>query len=721
KGIFDQQFLARVQDLTDTLRKLPDVTKVISPSDLTYPTTTGEYPYLHTDDPSRFKTDSAIIYRSKELVGSFFSRNAKSVCLYIKTTEGISKIKSDTLLARMDRQVAREHFDAVHSASKMRGQKVYLDRLQREFFIFFISSFLLVVLFLFISFRSFWGIWVPIFVVLLSILWLLALMTALGKALDIMTVLIPTMMFVVGMSDVVHIVTKYLEELRDEERHFGKANRFNALLKTIEDVGFSTFITLITTSLGFLTLINSHILPIRDFGLYTSIGVFIAFILAFTIMPLVLNVIPQPNLKLEHETSRFWTKRLHSMLLWIFRNGKMIGAVTVVLTLLSLWGINSIERNNYLIEGLTRKDELRKDFFYFENNYSGVRPFEMVISPADSTHTVLGVDELRAADHLEDYLQKKFGVGFLLSPLSMVKEANKAENNGDPDYYVLPKDSSDIADLASEILSHKKRKSVRHFDTAQRSICSYAAYFAVYGKKNTRAGRNDKNELSLFISDDAKEGRISGKMYDVGSKVIRERTAGLDHFLATDPQMKLLHVKMTGAAVMLDKNNEYLISNMLQGLFLSVFVVGLILGIIHRSWKMGIIAIIPNFLPILFIGGIMGLFGVELNSSTSIIFSIAFGIATDDTVHFLGRLKLERKKGMPLFLALKRTYLSTGKAVIVTSLILSAGFFTLIASGFQSTFLFGLLVSVTLIIAVMTDLLLFPLLIVWMRPKIKAG
>ncbi|HET6992581.1 MAG TPA: MMPL family transporter, partial [Bacteroidia bacterium] len=345
KGVFQRDFLEKIEALSDSLKHVPDITSVTSPTSLQNTTITElgpvQFPYIHVDDPTRYKSDSALIFRSEELMGSFFAADGKSVSLFLKTTEGINKKKSDAMVWNINKLLTGFHFDNVRTASKAKGQKVYLERLTHEFYIFFLCSFLLVVLFLYISFRSFWGVWVPLMVVILSIIWTLALMVVSGKSLDIMTVLLPTMMFVVGMSDVVHIVTKYLEELRE-----GITNRFDALLKTIKDVGFATFITLITTSLGFLSLLNSHILPIRDFGFYTSIGVFIGFILAFTIVPLVLNVIPQPNLKLEHESSKFWNKRLLKILSWIFRNGKAIWTGTIILTLLSFWGISKINLNN---------------------------------------------------------------------------------------------------------------------------------------------------------------------------------------------------------------------------------------------------------------------------------------------------------------------------------------------------------------------------------------
>ncbi len=678
KGVFQKSFLEKIELLSDSLKLVPDIISVTSPTTLQNTSITAfgpiRTPLIHVDESERYKSDSALIFQSEELIGSFFSKDGKSISLFIKTTQGINKINSDKLVATVNRLLVNSNFDKFRTASKAQGQKTYLDRLTGEFFIFFICSFLLIVLFLYISFRSFWGVWVPLMVVILSIIWTLALMTALGKPLDIMTVLLPTMMFVVGMSDVVHIVTKYLEELRE-----GNSNRFDALLKTIKDVGFATLITLLTTSLGFLSLLNSHILPIRDFGLYTSIGVFIGFILSFTIVPVVLNVIPQPNLKLENKSSQFWNKRLLKLLSWVLKNGKLIGFGTIVLVILSFVAIGKININNYMIEGLTTKDEMRQDFIFFEKHFAGARPFELIATPTDTSSTMLGIKEIKAMNKLETYLKDNYKVGFILSPISILKEINKANNNGNPTYYTLPADSESIADLTDQLAQFRKRK-----------------------------------ELKNLLTTDGKQARISGKMHDIGSKIIREQNQKLKTFIASEPEMGAINIQLTGAAVMLDKNNEYIVANTLQGLLLSILIVGLIIALIHKSWKMALIAIIPNLLPIIFIGGLMGLLGIELKSSTSIIFTIAFGIATDDTVHFLGRLKLELLKGKSLLYALKRTYLSTGKAVVVTSLILAAGFMTLMTSGFESTFLFGLLVSITILIAVLTDLLLFPLLVIWL-------
>lgn len=680
KGNFQKDFLTKISDLTDSLKNIKDVTLVTSPTTMEVFEMTGfgpsRSPLIHLYAPEYLKIDSAAVYATPGMVGSFFSRDGKSVCIYIKTTEAIKKAPSDSLLTNIDREVQRQHFDKVYTASKARGQKVYLERLSGEFVQFFVASFFLIVLFLFISFRSFWGVWVPVTIVLLSILWTLALMTATGKALDIMTVLLPTMMFVVGMSDVVHIVTKYIEELR----HNPLVDKFDALIKTLKETGFATFITLLTTSLGFLTLINSAVIPIRDFGIYTSLGVFIAFVLSYSIMPLVLYLLPKPKISQKPIESDFWRKRLHRLLLWVLRNGKGLAIGTVLIIALSIYGITQISLNNYLIEGLTRKDELRADFEYFEKNYSGVRPFEILITANDTNSSLWNPEELRAIDKLENYLATDFGVGFIVSPVTITKGANKAMNNNDNAFYKLPESDSDLVLITEQVQEFAR----------------------------------GRDEIHKLITKDALQARVTGKMPDIGSKVFRERTAALDKFTSTDPAMKSINVQVTGAALMFDKNNQYLVDNTLQGLLLSILVVALISAIVHRNWRMMLIAIIPNLIPIIIIGGIMGYFGIEMKSATSIIFSIAFGIATDDTIHFLARLRLEMKTGKRVIYSVKNAFLSTGKAVIVTSLILCGGFFSLITSGFESTFYFGLLVSITLFVAVLTDLLLFPLLVVWL-------
>lgn len=682
EGIFHQDFLTAVHLASDSLAELRNVISVEAPtaqenitiSDFGPPL---RYPYLHINEPERYAEDSALIYRSEQLVGSFFGTDRKSVCIFIRTKAGMEKATADSLVDAVSRVTDQFAFDHVRVVGKAKGQQAYGERIAKEFRIFFIASVILLIVFLWISFRSLWLIWIPLFIVVLATIWTLALMTAMGKPLDIMTVLLPTMMFVIGVSDVVHIVTKYLEELRKPHE-----NRFDVLVKTIREVGFVTFLTLLTTSLGFLSLLNSRIIPIRDFGMYTSIGVFIGFVLSFAIVPFTLNIIPAKHLQLERKSAFFWNNNLHRLLLWVFAKRRQIVIGAIVIIGASIYGLTQIERNNYMLEGLTAKDEGRKVFMYFEENFSGARPFEMLVTPRDSSGNIMSAKQIQAIGKLEQYLKENYHAGFLLSPASLIKEANKAEHSGDPAFYTVPADTAKINELIEMLAPARKRE-----------------------------------QAKMLVTTNGKQGRITGKMHDIGSKAIAEQNEKLYAFMKSDPAMSAINIHLTGAAVMLDKNNEYLVENTIQGLLFSVLVVALIVGLIHRSLTMAFIAIIPNLVPILIIGGLMGFLGIDMKSTTAIIFAIAFGIATDDTVHYLGRLKLELSKGKTLLYAIKRTYISTGKAVIVTSIILSAGFMSLMVSGFQSTFQFGMLVSITLLAGIIVELLLFPLLVMWLFRK----
>jgi predicted RND superfamily exporter protein len=681
-GIFDSTFLSKVDRFSDSLKNIENITRVLSPTQVKHPIigplAAIEAPYLHIDQPERYKEDSVYIYNSRELAGTLFSDDARSVTIFLKIKDELHKAPSDTLLHRIERLSASFGFEHVRIAGKIKAVYVYIDRIQEEFVIFFACSFVLVVVFLYFSFRSFWGIWLPVLVVMLSIIWTLGFMSAINKPLDLMTVLLPTMMFVVGMSDVVHIITKYLEELRDG------ADRFEAFRHTIKDVGLPTFLTLLTTTIGFLTLLFSNMQPIRDFGIYTSLGCFVAFVLSFTILPSVMLFMKRP-IKIDRENNDlFWNKKLHRLFRWTIAKRKMLMLATALLIGLSIFGITRIHVNNFLLEDLADEDDLKKDFAFFEDHYAGVRPFEMAIHVSDSSRTIFDSEVLQAMDTIEHYLEHQYGIGFTYSPLTLVKTMNKAYNSGDPAYYSLPGDTSELNTIVTQVKKYRKASGMRS-----------------------------------LISDDQRTGRISGKMEDIGSEKVRALNAKLDEFVKKNVKPGLISYQLTGAATIMDKNNEYLVNNMLQGLIMSVVMVALIIAFIHRSWKMVIISIIPNIIPMIVVGGLMGYFGIDLKSSTSIIFSIAFGIATDDTIHFLARLKIELSKGKSMLYAIKRTYISTGKAVIVTSLILSAGFLTLIMSSFQSTFLFGLLVSVILFIAVFTELLLLPPLLLWLSDKKK--
>ena len=192
-------------------------------------------------------------------------------------------------------------------------------------------------------------------------------------------------------------------------------------------------------------------------------------------------------------------------------------------------------------------------------------------------------------------------------------------------------------------------------------------------------------------------------------------------FIKANIDKNKIGVKITGAAHLIDRNNEYMVSNMTQGFLFSILVIAFLTYFLHRSWKMVLVFILPNMIPLLIIAGIMGFAGIELKAATSLVFSIAFGIATDDTIHFISRLKIELAYGKSLVYAFKRTYFETGKPIVLTTFILIGGFVSLMISDFQSTFYFGFLICITIVIAVIADLFLLPVLLFWILGNKKGN
>lgn len=672
EGIFKKDFLQKIDSLSHDLKQLAYVDRVISPTTIRNVSMNGlpvQKRLMHTDDESLYREDSIHIYNTPELIGSFFPQDARSLCIYIKTDQGLSKTKSDSLARSIERAFAAYHFDEIHFVGRIVAQDVYLKNLQSEFVYFLVISFGLVIVFLWLSFRSAYGVVVPISIVLVSILWTMGIMAMIGKPIDIMTVMMPTMIFISGMSDVVHFFSKYFEEL---SRGTARDKIYPLILK---EVGFPTFLTLITTVVGFLSLLFSSIMPIRDFGIYTSVGIVVAFILSYTLLPALLYIFTPKRLVAVHGHDNNTYNLMRKGLFWIFRHQKTILAITALLIVLSVVGVYKIRVNNLLLEDLSDNVKIKQDFNFFDRHYSGVRPLELAVEVKDKTKTIWDYDVMVQLNKVDDFLKKEYGAGFMYSPAMLVKTVGKALNGDDQGDGKFP-DAAAYEAIKKQLLSNKKNRDIRR-----------------------------------IIAPDGRFARISGKIRDEGSLVINARNAQFKTFIAQQVNPALLEVKITGAAHLVDRNNEYMVGNMTQGFVFSIVVIALLTYFLHRSWRMVLVFILPNLIPLLIIAGIMGFAGIELKAATSLVFSIAFGVATDDTIHFISRLKIELGYGKSLMYAFKRTYFETGKPILLTTFILMGGFVSLMISDFQSTFYFGFLICITIVIAVLADIFLLPVLL----------
>ena len=692
-GIFNINFLKKVKQFGDELSEDTLIEFITSPVHKA-----GYYKkaglnglvfksYLNLSKTQISKSDSLRIYNNPLFKENLLSKDGKSICLFLKTSPNLNKAEAKHILNLLDSKKNEFKFDSFHLAGRVLAQTYFVEKMIKELGMFMTSAIFLLFIFLYISFRSWWGIVIPLLVIIVSIIWTLAIMKFTGKSFDLLMVMLPTIIFVVGMSDLVHLLTKYLDELRK-----GKIKEV-ALKIAFKEVRWATFITSLTTSIGFFSLVFANILPIKEFGIYAGISVFVAYGLAFSFLPCVLLLVNPPHKLVDSKQDNFWDKYLRKWFLLVLRNKTKVSIITILLILIGCFTASKLQINNYLLEDLSDSDPIKKDVLYFENNYSGMRPFEAELS-SKNKEGVLSFKFLTELEKLENYLKLNYtdsGVGFIISPLAVVKEANFVKKGSKPRYRRLPR-----TDRRLNTLKKQMTRGLGAFDLL------------------TAPGTFN------LISEDSMSCRLAGKMADVGKLNIDKANSDLRLFMKENINPEILSLRLTGTAALIDKNNGTLATNLIFGLLLAFAVIAIVVGFMFRSLKISLLSLIPNVLPLLLVTTLMWFVGIDLKISTSLIFTLAFGIAVDDTIHLLAKYKLEKSKNRTHLYSLKRSYLSSGKAVIVTTLILCGGFLTLMFSTFTSTFYMGLLVSVTLFIALALDLMIMPLIMLWgLKPSSK--
>ncbi|MFT5779244.1 MAG: putative RND superfamily exporter protein [Crocinitomicaceae bacterium] len=682
-GVFNEDFLKRVDDLAS---KLSEVDRVQFISSITTAEeyfllqggTTVKKPYINFDDFDA-KRDSLRIFKNVEIINTLVAKDAKSICLFMRHEDFLGKKKSDQLIVDVQAILDKTTFDKVRVAGRTIGQKYYTDKMFVEMIFFVVLSAFLIIFFLLLAFRSGWGIVIPQVVILASMIWVVGSMGFFGEPMNIILTVLPSIMFVVSMSDVIHLVSRYLDALRTE------SSTFNAIKLAVREVGLATFLTSVTTSVGFFSLYFVQVQPIQVFGLVMGYGVLIAFVLTFLTLPVLFYLFPGPKYVRKKKENHFWYKYLHRWFLIVMRNRVKVFIIGIGVIALSLIGMFQIETDNFLMDDLKPKEALKLDFNFLDDHYGGVRPFELSVKLKDTSSTVWDQDVLAQVDSIENYLVNEYGLELKTSLVTAVKVMNRSSHVGNVDYYKLPTSKKKLNTFRKGLKVADKGKFYRTFV--------------------------DSTETTM---------RIGGTIPDLGNQAVTKLNKKLNKFLKKKEKSGIAEYQITGTAHLYDKNISYLSSSLIKGLGVSIIIVAFIIGFVYRSWRILVISIIPNILPLLFIAGVMGYIGVELKTSTAIIFTIAFGIAVDDTIHFLGKFKYELMQGKGRLYALKSSYLTTGKAMILTTLILCSGFLLLIFSSFLGTFYMGVMLCITLFVALIADLTLLPvLLLVFYRPKRK--
>jgi predicted RND superfamily exporter protein len=486
-----------------------------------------------------------------------------------------------------------------------------------------------------------------------------------GQALSAMTGLYPILMIIVGTSDVIHIMSKYLDEL---EKGFSKRR---SIVTTVKEIGLATLLTSVTTAVGFTTLLTSRITPIKEFGINAAIGVMIAYITVVFFTCAVLSFFDLNQLTSKKSRTNFWEK----WMTWAYNASfkkKTIWAVIAGFLIFCAIGISLVTTNYKIESNLPLRAKITNDFYFFEDEFVGFRPVEVAVTTDGNIYDYKIMKEI---NKVEEKFKNEGHFKAIRSQTMVYKSIAQMFGGNNPDNYKFPETEEE-----------------------------YERYSAI-------ASKIPKLSNNILVGKNAKKARIISRMNDVGADSVKVIVDDLEDWINKNADTSLVHFKVTGTAMLLDKNVEYARRSLLTGLGIAIFIVGFLMVLLFKNLKYLIIALVPNVFPLLFAGAILGFLGIELEAGITIVFAIIFGIAVDDSIHFLSRFKLGRVKGLTVEQAMKNTFLETGKAICITSIILFFGFMVLLFSVHPPSRSIGILIGITLVTALLSDLFIIPLLI----------
>ncbi|MBT8324218.1 MAG: MMPL family transporter [Bacteroidia bacterium] len=547
-----------------------------------------------------------------------------------------------------------------------------------EIQLFILAALLITSLIFFLFFRSFRATFISLIVVCIGVMWTFGILGLLRYEITVLTALIPPLIIVIGIPNCIFLINKYQNEVKSH------GNKVKSLQRVITKVGNATLMTNVTTASGFATFILTESKLLKEFGLVASLSILGIFILCLLIIPIIYSFLPFPKDRhLEHLNKR-WIGGFVNWMEYMVKNRRItIYVSAVVLIIASMIGMNQIKISGSLIEDMPKNKQFFKDISFFEEEFNGIMPVEILID-TKRKKGVMKLSTLKRINELESFIEEIPELSRPISVVSLVKYSKQAYYNGNPKYYQLP--------------------------TSQENsfILSYA--------KNSNA---ESNLLKDFVDSSGRYARITTFMKDIGTdRMERIEENILNKINKVFPEDNY-EITLTGKAIVFQKGTKYLVNNLVISLSLAIFLISLFMAYMFRSLRMIIVSLIPNLLPLLVTAGLMGYFGVPLKPSTILVFSIAFGISVDDTIHFLAKYRQELlanrwKIRKSVYGALRET----GVSMFYTSIVLFFGFSVFTISSFGGTVALGALVSITLLFAMLSNLLLLPSLLLSLERSI---
>lgn len=544
------------------------------------------------------------------------------------------------------------------------------EKIKHELNLFVILSLIIAVFILIAFFRSARAVLSSLVVVALSVVFTLGFMSLLNFKITILTGILPSLLIVIGIENCIFLINKYHFEYKSH------GNKVKALARIIQRIGTATFITNATTAAGFATFMLTSTQILREFGLIASLSIMFEFLLSIILIPIFFSFMPSPRERhIKHLENRIVGRMIEGIVRIISSRRTVVYITTVVLLATAIAGMTMMKTSGKMVDDLPESDPVYRDLKYFEANVKGVMPFEIAIN----TKKRNGVMKFETIEKINDLQNEILKLPYFSKPLSLaevLKFARQAYYNGKESKYGMPSKQE-----SNFILSYMPKK----------------------------ADNKANNLLHSFIDSTRQITRISFQMADVGlhdmNDILTEIKPKVDSIF--DPAD--FDVNITGNSIVYTQGTAFLIKSLFQSVMFAIIIIALIMALLFTSWRMIIISMVPNLIPLLVVAGVMGFSGIPIKPSTIIIFSVALGISVDNAIHFLSRYRYELKlRNWDVKSSVYAAIREAGISMIYSSIVLVFGFSVFMISGFGGTQALGILISMTLFIAVFCNTILLP-------------
>jgi uncharacterized protein len=558
-------------------------------------------------------------------------------------------------------------------------------KVQSEMKLFLILSFVLTAVILVLFFRSFTAVLASMLVVAIGVIWSVGTIELLGYKITLLTALIPPLVVVIGIPNCVYLLNRYHHE------YHRNPNKMKSLLRMVDRMGIVTFFTNLTAAIGFGVFFFTKSMLLKEFGLVAGINILGLFLISLIFIPAFFSFLPPPDVRHTKYLESAWiTKLLTRITNWVFGHRMWIYGFTIIVCVFSVIGFLRLRNDAHIVDDLPQSDKVYQDLKFFEQNFRGVMPLEIVIDTRKK-NGVLSLDVLGKMDKVTQYLQQFPEIGRPLAITEGIKFANQAYFGGDTSNYEVPGDIIQAAFIMPYLRT----------------------------SKGDNGGMFNKL-LHSFIDSTKQKARISVNMADIGS---RRLPLLLD---SIRPQVNAIfdsskyQVTYTGTSVTFLEGSKFIVNSLRDSLALAFLIIFGCMIALFRSWRILLMSIVVNLVPLLITAGLMGWMGIRIKPSTVLVFSVALGITIDVTIRFLVNFKQElARHDDSIADTVHRTIHDTGLSIIYTSLILIAGFGVFMLSQFDGTKSLGYLTSITLFLAMVTNLTLLPALLLWMDKVIE--